>query len=92
MLAQIVAVVFALVYFSGIGAMSVHDPIITVQPAPDIMSEEHEWSEYHAEAYADYSAQFTALFNSYETKWSKNGRLMLRTGDHGPYKFAKRAI
>ncbi|KQX43549.1 hypothetical protein ASD97_26130 [Streptomyces sp. Root63] len=34
--------------------------------------------------------EFDALFNSYETKWSKNGRLMIRQGNSGPYKFVKK--
>lgn len=39
-----------------------------------------------------YSAgeEFGALFNSYETTWSKNGRLMIRQGSTGPYKFVKK--
>lgn len=52
---------------------------------------EQEWQEYHAIAYAEYSDEFTALFNGYKTRWSRNGRLMLRNGDSGPYKFAKRS-
>lgn len=45
------------------------------------------WVCYEDEAYSEYLDEFTALFNSYETKWSKNGRLMLRNGDSGSFKF-----
>lgn len=45
------------------------------------------WEEFHAEAVAEYEDEFTALFNSYETKWSKNGRLMMRAGNSGSYRF-----
>lgn len=49
-----------------------------------------EWSEFHDLAVVEYEDEFTALFNSYETKWSKNNRLMIRQGDSGSFKFAKR--
>lgn len=59
--------------------------------APDTASEEHEWQEFHSLAYSEYSDEFTRIYNGLETKWSKNGRLMMRNGDSGPYKFVKRA-
>lgn len=46
------------------------------QYAPTI-SEEQEWSEYHAEAMREYEDMFTELFNSYSYKLSKNGRSMI---------------
>lgn len=52
--------------------------------------EESEWADYHADAYFEYLSEFDALFNSYETKWSKNGRLMIRQGNSGSYTFAKK--
>lgn len=52
--------------------------------------EGEEWSEYHAEAAREYADEFTALFNSYETKRAKNGALMIRRGNKGSYKFAKK--
>ncbi len=48
-----------------------------------------EWAEYHADAMAEYADEFTALFNSYEVKRAKNGRIMVRTGDTGSFKFAR---
>lgn len=50
-----------------------------------------EWDAYHAEAKAEYVEAFDALFNSYETRWSKNNRLMMRHGDSGSFKFVKRS-
>lgn len=46
-----------------------------------------DWTAFHADAVEEYSAQFDALFNSYETKWAKNGRLMLRKPDTMPFAF-----
>lgn len=48
-----------------------------------------EWQGYYSDAYSDYADEFTALFDSYETKWAKNGRLMIRSGSSGRYSFAK---
>lgn len=86
-----IAALMSIVLSLGVGSPA-------TMPAPSVahiipsMTEEEEWDAYHAEAVSEYSAEFTALFNGYETKWSKNGRLMIRTGDSGPYKFVKRAV
>lgn len=90
MLTWITALVMSLVYLSGIGALSIPAHTVTAQHAPDSASEEHEWEAFHADAYAEYAAEFDALYSALETRWSKNGRLMMRTGDSGPYKFVKR--
>ena len=55
------------------------------------LSEEEEWDAYHAEAMAEYADEFTALFNAYEVKFSKNGRTMIRKGNAGSFKFARKA-
>lgn len=65
------------------------------QGAPELVmihatSEVTEWNLYYREAEAEYADEFTALFNSYETKRAKNGALMIRQGDSGSYRFAKR--
>lgn len=52
-------------------------------------AEELEWELYRSEARTEYAAEFTALFNSYETKRTKNGRVMIRQGNAGSFKFAK---
>jgi hypothetical protein len=70
-------------------ALTIAIGVTTLAPVIDAI-EEQEWTEYHAEAMAEYADEFTALFNSYETKWSKNGRLMLRQGDSGSYRFVKK--
>lgn len=49
-----------------------------------------DWTAFHADAVEEYADEFTALFNSYETRWSKNGRLMIRQGDSGSFKFCKK--
>lgn len=67
-------------------------PALPVQVGIEIVGpyDDAEWNEYHAEAYAEYADEFTALFNSYETKRAKNGALMIRSGNSGSYKFAKK--
>lgn len=51
---------------------------ITVEAAITVEdSDEIEWALYHAEAMAEYADEFTALFNSYTYKVSKNGRSMV---------------
>lgn len=67
-------------------------PQQTTQHTADTASVETEWQEYHSLAYQEYVDTFTALYEGYETKWSKNGRLMLRNGDSGPYRFVKRTV
>lgn len=54
------------------------------------LTEEQEWELYNQEAYYDYVSQFTALFNSYEVKHARNGALMIRRGNTGSFKFAKK--
>lgn len=58
--------------------------------APKELTEEQEWELYNHEAYYDYVSQFTALFNSYETKRARNGAMMIRRGNSGSFKFAKK--
>lgn len=65
------------------------------EPAPthsvsSVVSDEFEWSEFHADAMQEYADEFTALFNSYQVKRAKNGRLMIRQGDSGSFKFVKK--
>lgn len=55
---------------------------------PEIV-DAREWELYRIEAVMEYEDEFTALFNSYETKRAKNGRLMIRQGNSGSFKFAK---
>jgi hypothetical protein len=46
------------------------------QHAPTTV-EAADWAMYWHEAYEEYEAEFTALFNSYSYKLSKNGRSMI---------------
>lgn len=63
-------------------------PQDSVTAAPT--SDDQEWELYSQEAYYDYVSEFTALFNSYETKRASNGRIMIRSGNSGSFKFAKK--
>jgi len=61
---------------------------ITRQYVPT--DDDQEWELYSQEAYYDYVAEFTALYRSYETKRASNGRVMIRSGNSGSFKFAKK--
>ena len=52
---------------------------------------EFTWDDFHADALAEYADEFTALFNSYEVKRAKNGAMMIRQGDSGSFKFARKS-
>lgn len=92
MLAWIIGGLMSIVFLSGITGM-IPEPAQSIEHrTADNVSEADEWQEYHAIAYEEYADAFTALYEGYETRWSKNGRLMLRQGDSGPYKFVKRNI
>lgn len=45
---------------------------------------------YHAEVFGEALMEFNALFNSYEVKRARNGALMIRSGNSGSFKFAKK--
>lgn len=66
-------------------------PTVAPANAMHAENEEQEWAEFHALATQEYADEFTAFFDSYETKWSKNGRLMMRAGDSGSFKFVKKS-
>lgn len=95
----IMGLVMALVFISGISGMTSEPAPVNVHHAPDNvsdeqplrMTEEQEWTDFHADSYKEHSDEFTALYEGYVTRWSKNGRLMMRNGDSGPYKFVKRS-
>lgn len=55
------------------------------------LTEEEEWSQFNELARIEYEDEFTALFMSYETRWSKNNRLMIRQGNSGSYRFVAKA-
>jgi hypothetical protein len=72
--------------------VTVNEPVI-IPPMPQhspLIIEEQEWDDYNRDAYEEYADEFTALFNSYTTKRAKNGALMIRRGNSGSYKFAKK--
>ncbi|MFE8916894.1 hypothetical protein [Streptomyces globisporus] len=65
-------------------------PAVLVPVSAHESTETKEWEEFHSLAYQEHADTFTALYKGYETKWSKNGRLMIRQGSTGPYKFVKK--
>ena len=75
--------------FTLITDLQIAESDVTTIHAP-VMCEAGEWDAYHAGAMAEYADEFTALFNSYETKRAKNGAMMIRQGDTGSFKFAKK--
>jgi hypothetical protein len=91
MITWVISAVMTVVLGLGIGGMVTAPPVGMTHQAPD-MTVEQEWAAFHAEAYKEHSDVFTALYEGYETRWSKNGRLMMRAGNSGPYKFVKRAV
>lgn len=54
------------------------------------LSDAEQWNEFHADAYDEYAAEFTALFDSYEVKHAKNGAIMIRRGNSGSFRFARK--
>lgn len=68
--------------------------VVVIPPMPAMSPaevEEIEWYEFRSDAYEEHVEAFDALFNSYETKWSKNNRLMIRSGNSGSYRFVAKA-
>jgi hypothetical protein len=94
------AIVFAVMLMNMLmfnGTANASEPVIippmpNYAPSATVVSEEQEWELYYQDAYYDYAEQFTNLFNSYETKRAKNGALMIRSGNSGSFKFAKKGI
>lgn len=65
-------------------------PMPSYAPTKADADDDLEWFMYRVEAERDYAIEFTALFDSYETKVSKNGRTMIRVGNSGSFKFVKK--
>lgn len=90
------AAIVSLMFFLASLLIEDEKPIVRNEwtPNPELEAraiEEREWVLFWEEARFDGMMAFEDLFNSYETKWSKNNRLMLRQGDSGPYRFVKAA-
>lgn len=92
MRAMIAGLVMSLILVIGGAAAQATESVSVAYVAPDTVSEEYEWEEYRSLAYGEYSDEFTRLFESYETRWSRNGRLMIRQGSSGSFRFAKRTF
>lgn len=50
---------------------------VIAAPVSQVNDDEREWSEFHADSYAEHAQAFEDLFNSYTYKLSKNGRSMV---------------
>jgi hypothetical protein len=97
MLTWIAAVLMTALFVSGITGMTSVPAPVTAQHGPDMVETgvsaadiEQEWQEFNSLAYSEYSDEFTRIYDALEVRWSKNGRLMMRSGDSGPYRFVKR--
>lgn len=64
-------------------------PVVAM--AIEIEAEDIEWGEFWQDSFEEHADEFTALFNSYEVKRAKNGALMIRQGDSGSYRFARKS-
>lgn len=62
--------------YNGNEPESVPVPNVTSAPT-ECACDKCEWDDYYGDAYAEYCDEFTALFNSYTYKVSKNGRSMV---------------
>ncbi len=51
--------------------------VIAIEAAATCDCDACQWADYYVDAYAEYCDEFTALFNSYTYKVSKNGRSMV---------------
>jgi hypothetical protein len=76
-------------------ALMVAIGLIAFPSVPETVSlhsenEAQEWAEFHADAYAEYADEFTALFNSLEFKRAKNGAPMIRRTGESTYRFVAR--
>ena len=93
MIMWVISAVMTMVLGLGIGGMVTAPSVGMTRQTPDNANIEYtnpediEWSMHYSNAVS----AFDALYDSYETRWSKNGRLMLRQGSTGPYKLVKRA-
>jgi hypothetical protein len=85
----IAIIVFGLVMAYGIISEGETDETMTITVIPP-MPQYSPVVHIEQDAYDDAWCEFTNLFNSYEVKRAKNGALMIRRGNSGPYKFCKK--
>lgn len=91
MIAQFIRALIAAMTFVFVGAQVVGDfqtwECTCTHAECGECRDQFTWDAFHADAVEEYADEFTALFNSYETRWSKNNRLMIRSGNSGSFKF-----
>lgn len=90
-IALIIQVLISLVSSNQSVNVVVIPPMPIESPAQSALrNADNEWLDFKIDAYQEYADEFTALFNSYEVKRAKNNALMIRRGNMGSYKFAKK--
>jgi hypothetical protein len=70
-------------------SVTVIPPMPLYSPTVAITDDDAEWELYSQDAYYDYCAEFTAIFDAVQVKRAKNGRVMVRSANGGSFKFAK---
>lgn len=89
-----IAIIMLVLNLILMGRVNADVAIVTIPAKPElppyVEDNDAEWDDYQWDAYEEYAAEFTALFNSYETKRARNGALMIRKGNSGSYRFAKK--
>ncbi|MFE1145211.1 hypothetical protein [Streptomyces rochei] len=90
---MIAIIALVLAVLTGLVSNDQDVSVVVIPPKPQhspAMAEANDWAMYWHEAYEEYEDEFTALFNKLECKRAKNGALMIRRGNKGSYKFAKK--
>jgi hypothetical protein len=94
MLAIILAVILALFPGKQEANVVVIPPMPTNPPMTPgdvaFVNEAEEWEAFHADAFAEYADEFTALFNAIEFKRAKNGASMVRRPGDKSFRFVKK--
>lgn len=72
-----VGIVAYLIFGVQANVEAYHAAIGEVRVIAPVVNEDEEWDQFHAESFAEHADQFTALFDSYSYKLSKNGRSMV---------------
>ena len=99
---MITIIILILSLVMNLGTKQEAAPVVIIPAMPQYYPTQHLTQPYfhgddclcdaccYKQAYIEYSVDFTELFNSYETKRAKNGALMIRRGNSGSYRFAKK--
>jgi hypothetical protein len=80
------------ILLSFLGSSSADVDVVIVPPVAQAseIDDELDWFIYNLEAERDYRAEFTAIFDAVEVKWSKNNRLMVKGTHAKSFKFVSK--